>query len=77
MFDIISYGFVEFRQERDGEYAMRVMGMTTLFNKLIRVNKSSMDKKVSLSVVFSSFFQIYSYFEPRQWMWEQIYFWET
>ena len=40
------YGFVEFRQERDAEYAMRVMGMVTLYNKLIRVNKSSMDKKI-------------------------------
>ena len=40
------YGFVEFKQERDAEYAMRVMGMISLYNKMIRVNKSTVDNKI-------------------------------
>eukprot|EP01138_Halocafeteria_seosinensis_P005323 gb/GECG01005442.1/.p1 GENE.gb/GECG01005442.1/~~gb/GECG01005442.1/.p1 ORF type:complete len:346 (+),score=54.17 gb/GECG01005442.1/:1-1038(+) len=39
------FGFVEFRGERDAEYAIKVMNMVKLFGKPIRVNKASADKK--------------------------------
>ncbi|KAF0719406.1 Aste57867_1059 [Aphanomyces stellatus] len=39
------YGFVEFRTEEDAEYATKVMNMIQLFNKIIRVKKSSQDQK--------------------------------
>ncbi|KAG9401961.1 DNA independent RNA polymerase I transcription factor [Aphanomyces cochlioides] len=39
------YGFVEFRTEEDAEYATKVMNMIQLFNKIIRVKKSSQDCK--------------------------------
>eukprot|EP00605_Chrysophyceae_sp_TOSAG23-4_P000077 GSChrysophyteH1.ASY1.ANO1.79.1 assembled CDS len=39
------YGFVEFRSEVDVEYAMKVMNMVKLFDKAIRVKKSSTDNK--------------------------------
>jgi splicing factor 3B subunit 4 len=42
------YGFVEFHQEDDAEYAMKVMNMIKLFGKAIRVNKASQDKKVDV-----------------------------
>jgi splicing factor 3B subunit 4 len=35
------YGFVEFAEASDAEYAMRVMNMTTLYGNAIRLNKSS------------------------------------
>ncbi|GFH45452.1 hypothetical protein CTEN210_01926 [Chaetoceros tenuissimus] len=43
------YGFVEFVDVTDAEYAMQVMNMVKLFGKPIRVSKSSLDKKASQS----------------------------
>jgi len=39
------YGFVEFVDVTDAEYAMQVMNMVKLFGKPLRVSKSSLDKK--------------------------------
>jgi len=39
------YGFVEFHNEEDADYAMKIMNMIKLFGKPIRVNKASRDKK--------------------------------
>ncbi|WMV44396.1 hypothetical protein MTR67_037781 [Solanum verrucosum] len=39
------YGFVEFRSEEDGDYAIKVLNMIKLYGKPIRVNKASQDKK--------------------------------
>lgn len=41
------YGFVEFKNEEDADYAIKIMNMQRLFNKPIRCNKSSQDKKTS------------------------------
>lgn len=41
----VGYGFVEFRGEEDAEYALKVMNMIRLFNKPIKVNKASQDKR--------------------------------
>ena len=35
------YGFIEFRYDRDAEYASKIMNMVKLFDKNIKVNKSS------------------------------------
>jgi splicing factor 3B subunit 4 len=39
-----SYGFVEFRSEDDAEYAVKVLSMTKLFSKPLRVTKASSDR---------------------------------
>jgi splicing factor 3B subunit 4 len=39
------YGFVEFRSEEDAEYAIKIMNMIKLYDKAIKVNKASQDKK--------------------------------
>eukprot|EP00928_Gymnodinium_smaydae_P027777 TRINITY_DN2136_c0_g1_i2.p1 TRINITY_DN2136_c0_g1~~TRINITY_DN2136_c0_g1_i2.p1 ORF type:complete len:279 (+),score=68.39 TRINITY_DN2136_c0_g1_i2:97-837(+) len=39
------YGFVEFKNEEDADYAIKIMNMIRLFGKPIRCNKSSQDKK--------------------------------
>ncbi|KNB46332.1 hypothetical protein JH06_0838 [Blastocystis sp. subtype 4] len=39
------FGFVEFQNEIDAEYAVRVTGNVALYGKKIRVNKANMDKK--------------------------------
>ena len=39
------FGFVEFRSEQDAEYAVKVLNMTRLFGKPIRVSKSQQDGK--------------------------------
>ena len=39
-----SYAFVEFRTEEDAEYASKIMNMTRLYGKPIRVSKASADK---------------------------------
>mmetsp|Transcript_7671 Transcript_7671/g.11020 ORF Transcript_7671/g.11020 Transcript_7671/m.11020 type:complete len:385 (-) Transcript_7671:41-1195(-) len=39
------YGFVEFVDVADAEYAMQVMNMIRLFGRPLRVSKSSLDKK--------------------------------
>lgn len=40
-----SYGFVEFMNEMDADYAMKIMNMIKLYNKPIRVNKASAHTK--------------------------------
>jgi splicing factor 3B subunit 4 len=35
------YGFVEFRNEDDAEYALRIMNMVKLFGKPLRLNRVS------------------------------------
>jgi splicing factor 3B subunit 4 len=39
------YGFVEFKNEDDADYAIKIMHMTKLFGKPIKVNKASQDKR--------------------------------
>mmetsp|Transcript_2970 Transcript_2970/g.4254 ORF Transcript_2970/g.4254 Transcript_2970/m.4254 type:complete len:253 (+) Transcript_2970:54-812(+) len=41
------YGFVEFKNEDDADYAIKIMNMIRLFGKPIRCNKSSQDKKTN------------------------------
>ena len=40
-----NYGFVEFQNEGDAEYAVKIMNMVKLYGKPIKVNKASADKK--------------------------------
>ncbi len=42
---LTGYGFVEYRSEEDAEYAIKVLNMVKLYNKPIKVNKASQDKK--------------------------------
>eukprot|EP00440_Ansanella_granifera_P014470 gb/GFBE01015725.1/.p1 GENE.gb/GFBE01015725.1/~~gb/GFBE01015725.1/.p1 ORF type:complete len:254 (+),score=63.47 gb/GFBE01015725.1/:1-762(+) len=39
------YGFVEFKNEEDADYTIKIMNMIRLFGKPIRCNKSSQDKR--------------------------------
>jgi len=39
------YGFVEFQTEQSADYCVKVMNMVKLYDKPIRVNKSSQDRK--------------------------------
>lgn len=39
------FGFVEFRNEDDAEYAIKIMHMIKLYGKPIKVNKASQDKR--------------------------------
>lgn len=41
----IGYGFVEFRSEEDAEYCMKVMNMVRVYQKPIKLNKATPDKK--------------------------------
>lgn len=41
------YGFVEFKNEEDSDYTIKIMNMIRLFGKPIRCNKSSQDKKTN------------------------------
>mmetsp|Transcript_67338 Transcript_67338/g.161449 ORF Transcript_67338/g.161449 Transcript_67338/m.161449 type:complete len:218 (-) Transcript_67338:83-736(-) len=41
------YGFVEFKDEESADYAIQIMNMIRLFNKPIRLSKSSQDKKTT------------------------------
>jgi len=41
------YGFVEFKNEDDAHYVIKIMNMVRLFGKPIRINPSSQDKKTS------------------------------
>ncbi|CAJ1356316.1 unnamed protein product [Effrenium voratum] len=41
------YGFVEFKNEEDADYAIKIMNMIKFFGKPIRCNKSSQDKKTN------------------------------
>lgn len=40
-----NYGFVEFKNEEDADYAIKIMHMVKLFGKPIHVNKASQDKR--------------------------------
>lgn len=44
------YGFVEFINEEDADYAARIMNQVRLYGKAIRVNKASADKNKSIEV---------------------------
>ncbi|GFR43195.1 hypothetical protein Agub_g4187 [Astrephomene gubernaculifera] len=39
------YGFVEFKDEEDADYAIKVLNMIKVYGKAIRVNKASQDKR--------------------------------
>lgn len=39
------YGFVEFKSEEDADYAIKIMHLTKLYGKPIKVNKASQDKR--------------------------------
>ena len=39
------YGFVEFKAEEDADYSIKILHMIKLFNKPIKVNKASQDKR--------------------------------
>ena len=39
------YGFVEFKTEDDADYSIKLLHMIKLFNKAIKVNKASQDKR--------------------------------
>lgn len=40
-----NYGFVEFQEEMDADYSMKIMNMVKLHNKPIKCNKASQDKR--------------------------------
>ena len=44
------YGFVEFINEEDADYAAKVMNQVRLYGKAIRVNKASADKQKTIEV---------------------------
>ena len=39
------YGFVEFKNEEDADYSIKILHMVKLFGKPIKVNKASQDKR--------------------------------
>jgi len=41
------YGFVEFKNEEDADYAIKILNMVKLFGKPIRCNKASQDRKTN------------------------------
>ncbi len=41
----LGYGFVEFRNEEDTEYAIKVMNLVKLYTKPIKMNSTSQDRK--------------------------------
>jgi len=45
------YGFVEFRDVTDADYAIQVMSMVKLHGRPLRVSKSSFDKKTGLNAL--------------------------
>jgi splicing factor 3B subunit 4 len=50
---LVGYGFIEFLDVNDADYAIQIMSMVKLYTRPLRVNKSSLDKKsgsVSLDV---------------------------
>ena len=44
------YGFVEYRDVADADYAIQILSMVKLYGRPLRVNKSSLDKKAGLSL---------------------------
>ena len=40
-----AYGFVEFKNEEDADYSIKIMHMIKLFGRPIKVNKASQDKR--------------------------------
>jgi splicing factor 3B subunit 4 len=40
-----NFGFVEFKSEEDADYSIKLLHMIKLFNKAIKVNKASQDKR--------------------------------
>ncbi|EZG58020.1 splicing factor 3B subunit [Gregarina niphandrodes] len=40
------YGFIEYEQEVDAEYAIRIFSTTCLYGKPLRLNKAAQDKKM-------------------------------
>ncbi|KAF2093911.1 RNA-binding domain-containing protein [Rhizodiscina lignyota] len=44
------YGFVEFKGEKDADYASKIMNGIKMFTKPIRVNKASADKQKQLEI---------------------------
>lgn len=45
------YGFVEFADTTDADYAMQIMNMIKLFGRPIKVSKSSFDKKTGMNAL--------------------------
>jgi len=43
------YGFVEFRDEIEAEYAIQILNMVKLYDRPMRVSKSALDKKTGAS----------------------------
>lgn len=43
----MGYGFIEYKNEEDADYSIKVLNMVKLFGKPIRLNKSSRDKRVA------------------------------
>ena len=41
----IGYGFIEFLDVNDADYAIQIMSMVKLYTRPLRVSKSSLDKK--------------------------------
>ena len=41
----LGYGFIEFLDVNDADYAIQIMSMVKLFTRPLRVSKSSLDKK--------------------------------
>jgi len=39
------FGFVDFKEEEDADYAVKVMHMVKLYGKPIKVNKATQDKR--------------------------------
>ncbi len=44
------YGFVEFRTEKDADYAVAIMNGVKLYNKILRVKKATADKQKGIDV---------------------------
>jgi splicing factor 3B subunit 4 len=45
------YGFIEFADTTDADYAMQIMNMIKLFGRPIKVSKSSFDKKTGMNAL--------------------------
>ena len=45
------YGFIEFADTTDADYAMQIMNMIKVFGRPIKVSKSSFDKKTGMNAL--------------------------